>query len=271
MFESFLILCVISLIPSSYGLENQVITKQSINNQTIINVNVTVPENDDNLISKLIDNGLVTTFSIVGTGLSAIVIWFRRRGIPPFNEQEKIVTELTISKLEEQLELMWSHIINEIQENNKLIEYYWQSFGNGTIPQESYENLLTNVVVNVKKMENERSLNDYFKGIEISADKLVERLFVQVFQKYQKSITDETVDKIVKISVNFAYDQNDSLRYWEDFDELVSIPLRWLNDSLIYMKPLIIANKLLIREENLVMLAKIEIAKSLKENPPIAV
>ena len=208
--------------------------------------------------NKAIDLALAETIpivvSILGLGVTALVQWMRKRGIPISDEQEAMFRDIVTERFAKLAKNSWT----EMREHPENFDRYWNELRQGHLPQEFQDELRDQGLEFAMKLKDNKEFREFAKNItEEGMKKLLKDLRTNLKNDYQTQMLD-VIPKIVSTAVDSAFDPN------------VNDVETWSKAALENLKPLILSTEALDNEPNLMIIIRAEINKRLQERLGLA-
>lgn len=205
-------------------------------------------------LELLVQQGITLTSGLLGLGVTALIAWLRRRGIPVSSEQEKMFKDIITKRYESLAKQSWTTIRN----NPKKLDQYWAELSKGQIPIEFQNTLKKEGMQFAMELKNNPEFRDFAKNItQKGMEKLTADIRNNLKLNYQKRMID-VIPKLASIAVEAA------------FDDKVTTVEQWAEKSLENLKPLLLSAEALDTELNLMIVIKSEINKKLQSGWLIA-
>jgi hypothetical protein len=223
-------------------------------NQTVVTQNVGGTQNGiskektPDILDALVQQGIALTSGVLGIGVTALIAWMRRRGIPVSSEQEKMFKEVITRRYESLAKQSWA----TMRDNPDKMNEYWKSMAEGKIPDELVKNLKDEGMKFAMELKKNKEFRDFAKGITAEAmERLTKDLRTNLKSNYQKRMID-VIPKLASIAVESSLDSD------------VNTIEQWTDKSLEKLRPLLLSAEAIDTEENLRTVLKSEINKRIQ-------
>lgn len=228
------------------NIENQNI-ETFVETQNIENQNVGTEQGD--FLDILVQEGIAIMSGIVGVGITAIVAWMRKRGIPVTTEQENMFKKIVTTRFERLAKQSWQ----DIRKNPDKINEYWNDhLSHGKIPPEFVKRLHDEGKDFALSLKENKEFRDFAKNLGNKAmDRLLKDIRAKLKEEYQKRMID-VLPKLASIAVDSAFEKES-----QNIDS-------WVKRSLENIKPLLLSSEAIDNEENLTLIIRSEINKRLQ-------
>ena len=185
---------------------------------------------------------------MVGVGVTALVAWLRKRGVPMTDEQEAMFGEIVTNRFEKLAKDSWT----TMRDNPERLSIYWNDLRKGKIPLEFQEKLRKEGFQFAMDLKKNKEFQDFAHNITESGMKdLLKDLRTNLKNDYQKQMLD-VIPKLASTAVDSA------------FDPKVNSVETWSKKALENLKPLLLSTEAIDTEPNLMIIIKAEINRRLQ-------
>jgi hypothetical protein len=200
---------------------------------------------EPNLLDLLASELVAALVGTLGLGVSALIAWLRKKGIPIATEQEAMFREIVTRRFQKLAKDTWT----EMRSNPGKLDEYRKEFSAGRIPDEFSTKLRREGFEFAMELKRNREFRDFARNItEEGMSRLLKDLRTDLKNQYQRRML-EVIPRLVSTAVDSAFDPN------------VSDPKAWGAKSLENLKPLLLSAEAIDTETNLMIMIRAEINK----------
>lgn len=210
-------------------------------------------ESGVDFMTVLVNEVIAVLVGFLGIGITALLKWLQRQGVPISTEQEAMFKDLVTKRFTMLAKDSWTQMRQDYERNPKIIDEYWKELKTGHVPIKYQEILRNHGKEFATKLKSNKEFRDFAKNLSDSGmDALLKDSRAQLKADYQKRMVD-VLPKIASIAVDSAFDEN------------VKDAKQWSNMALEKIKPLILSSEALDTEENIVLIIQSEVNRRLQQ------
>lgn len=198
----------------------------------------------DSWVDTLVDEAITISVPIIGTGLTSLFFWLRKKGIEITPGQEKMFKELITNRYKKLAKDTWKTFREDENE-------FTEALKEGRIPKKYADVLKTNGKEFADELLKKGEFKDFSKNIaEGAVDKILENIRTDLKNENQKKMLD-ILPKVAGIAVSASFKENQSIDAWG-------------KEALKNIKPLLVNSEALEKESNLMLIIRSEINNRLQ-------
>lgn len=202
-----------------------------------------------NFLDSLASEVIAMLVGILGLGVSALIAWLRKKGIPVTSEQESMFRQIVTARFQQLAKESWT----KMREHPERMEEYWKDLRKGRIPEEFADNLRKHGLEFAMELKNNREFRDFAKNItEQGMYHMLKDLRTGLKNDYQRRMMD-VLPQLASTAVDSAFDPNST--------DVAA----WGARSLTNLRPLLLSAEAIDTEQNLMILIRAEINKRLQK------
>jgi len=216
-----------------------------VENQFVGETNTSNEQNPtDSLVDSFVEEVIAISVSIVGTGLTSLFFWLRKKGIEITPDQEKMFKQIITERYKKLAKNTWASFRDNEEE-------FISALSDGKIPPKFAEELKKDGKEFAEELLKKKEFQDFATNLaKDSVDKILENIRTELKTENQKRMLD-VLPQIASIAVDAAFKENQS---FED----------WKKEALNNIKPLLINSEALEKESNIILIIAAEINKRLQ-------